>query len=354
MIRRVTLLAFAVAAIALTASPIAQSQSPSTLYFPNGSGPWETVSPQAAGWNAQALDDALAYAQQANSSGVVIAFSGRILAERYWQPPAARSAGSTSEGWPIEDVASLQKSVISLMVGMAVERGLVDRNAPVSKYLGAGWSKAPADAEAGITINHLLTMTSGLSESLEFQASAGTRWFYNTPAYSRLISVLASVTHKGPNEYTAEWLTHRLGMTDTRWITREGAASAVNPYGLATTARDLARVGILVLSGGQWKGDRVIDEAYLREMTRPSQSLNPSYGLLWYANRPVPPDIQRQPHLTLPVAPADMVAGQGAGERLIYVVPSQRLVVTRLGAPAPAFGAEFWARLMKAAPKHAK
>lgn len=323
------------------------------LYFPNAGGPWETVSPESAEWDSHALDDVFAYAQQVNSSGVVIAYNGRILAERYWQPAAARRVGSTSEGWAIEDVASLQKSVISLMVGIAVEHGLVDRNAPVSRYLGAGWSKAPADAEAAIAVNHLLTMTSGLTESLRFEATAGTRWFYNTPAYSRLISVLASVTHKEPNDYTAEWLTTRLGMTDTRWITREGAGSAVNPYGLATTARDLARIGILVLSRGMWKGDRIVNDAYVREMVQPSQQLNPSYGLLWYANRPVPPSIQRQPHLSLPVAPADMVAGQGAGERRIYVVPSQRLVVARLGAPAPELDAELWSRLMKASPKHA-
>jgi CubicO group peptidase (beta-lactamase class C family) len=333
---------------------VAQRGATSPLYFPNASGPWETVSPEGAGWDSRALDDVFAYAQQMNSSGVVIAYNGRILAERYWQPAAARRAGSTSEGWPIEDVASLQKSVISLMVGIAVEHGLIDRSAPVSKYLGAGWTKAPADAEAKITINHLLTMTSGLTEPLEFEATAGTRWFYNTPAYSRLISVLASVTHKEPNDYTAEWLTRRLGMTDTRWIKREGAGSAVNPYGLATTARDLARVGILVLSGGMWKSDRIINEAYVREMTQPSQQLNPSYGLLWYANRSVPQAIQRQPHLSLPVAPADLVAGQGAGERRIFVLPSQRLVVTRLGAPAPGIDAELWARLMKAAPKPAR
>jgi CubicO group peptidase (beta-lactamase class C family) len=321
----------------------------STLYFPNAGGPWETVSPESVGWDSHALEDAFAYARQVNSSGVVIVYNGRILAERYWQPADAPRVGSTGEGWAIEDVASLQKSVISLMVGIAVERGLLDRNAPVSKYLGAGWSKAPADAEARITINHLLTMTSGLTESLQFEAAVGTRWFYNTPAYSRLIRVLASVTHKEPNDYTAEWLTNRLGMKDTRWVMREGAADGENPYGLATTARDLARIGILVLAGGTWRGDRIINEGYVREMVQPSQSLNPSYGLLWYSNRLVPQNVT--PNLNVPVAPADMVYGQGGGERRIYVVPSQRLVVTRLGAPAPTLDAELWARLMKAAPK---
>jgi CubicO group peptidase (beta-lactamase class C family) len=176
----------------------------SALYFPNACGPWETVSPQSIGWDSRALDDAFAYARQVNSTGLVIVYNGRILAERCWQPAGTLRVGSTSVGWAIEDVASLQKSVISLLIGIAVERGLLDRSASISKYLGAGWSKAPADAEARITINHLLTMTSGLTTSLEFEAPVGTHWFYNTPAYSALIKVLATVTHKEPNDYTAE------------------------------------------------------------------------------------------------------------------------------------------------------
>jgi CubicO group peptidase (beta-lactamase class C family) len=53
-------------------------------------------------------------------------------------------SGSTPEGWPIEDVASLQKSIVSLLVGIAVDHRLVQRDASVSKYLGTGWSRGPS------------------------------------------------------------------------------------------------------------------------------------------------------------------------------------------------------------------
>jgi hypothetical protein len=58
-----------------------------------------------------------------------------------------------------------------------------------------------------------------------------------------------------------------MAMTDTRWVIRQGvgAGAAVNPYGLVTTARDLARVGVLVLAGGMWQGERMVSERYLRE-----------------------------------------------------------------------------------------
>jgi CubicO group peptidase (beta-lactamase class C family) len=311
------------------------------------------VSPQQAGWDRGNLDSALDYAGTVDSSAVVVVHDGRILAERYWSPVTVPRIASTPEAWPIEDVASLQKSIVSVLIGIAVDHRLVQRDAPVSRYLGAGWSRASVEAEAAITVNHLLTMTSGLTEpGLEVEAPAGRRWFYNTAAYSQLIKVLTSVTGKEPNGFTAEWLTTRMAMKDTRWVLRQGvgAGAAVNAYGLATTARDLARVGILVLAGGMWQGERIVSESYLREAVRPSQALNASYGLLWYVNQHQAPAGGVQPILSVSAAPTDLVAAFGAGQRRVYVVPSLRLVVVRLGAAAPRFDEEFLPRVMKAAP----
>ena len=127
------------------------------LYFPAENADWETVSLQASGWKEAALEEALEFARQHNSTAVLILHRGRILAERYWEiddPPLGRKyryrflrVDSTPEGHPIEDVASIQKSVISLLSAVAIEQGLLDRETPVSTYLGAGWSKSPADSE---------------------------------------------------------------------------------------------------------------------------------------------------------------------------------------------------------------
>jgi len=350
-IRQTTLLATVVVAVATTATA-AHAQSP---YFPRTSGRWATSKPESLGWNRGALDELFDYARREKSTALLIIENGRIVAERYWQRGDVPRVGSTPEGWPIEDVYSLQKSFISLLVGIATDRGLLDRRAPVSKYIGVGWSRASRDGERQITINHLLSMTSGLNDSLEPVAPAGSRWYYNTAAYSQLIRVLAAVAHKDVNKYSAEWLTSAIGMSQTRWVMRQ--APGPNPYGLATTARDMARVGLLVLRNGSWLGKQVVSRAYIREAVAPSQALNPTYGLLWWmVNRQVLGGDQDSTgdFYVVPSAPRDMVAALGAGDRKIYVVPSRNLVIVRFGAEVDGaegrFDREFWERLSKVIP----
>jgi CubicO group peptidase (beta-lactamase class C family) len=347
------------AAWLLAALPV-RTQAPE-LYFPPAQGEWESVAPSIAGWDAAALERALSFAGEQRSTALVVVQRGRILAERYWSVEGARRS-TDSAGRPIEDVASVQKSVISALIGIAVDRKLLELDAPVSRYLGDGWSKASAARERAITVRHLMSMSSGLDETLAYEQPPGQRWFYNTPAYSRLITVLAKASGREPDAYTSEWLTRAIGAADTRWVAR--AAGGPNPYGLATTARDLARFGLVVLADGQWRGAPLVPRGYLREALRPSQAMNPSYGLLWWVNSGDGWEdwTQRGPSggRFIPTAPPDLVAARGAGDRRLYVVPSLGLVVTRLGAPTRGLGAgadtqffdrELWRRLMAAAPR---
>ena len=128
-----------------------------------------------------------------------------------------------------------------------------------------------------------------------------------------------------------------------------------------TTARDLARLGLLILAGGAWRGETIVEDAdYLAEMLRPSQALNPAYGLLWWVNGQasalswaLPPEKTAGP--LIPSAPPDLVAAQGARDRKLYVVPSLDLVVARLGddgsTDASSFNDAFWWLLAQAAPR---
>ena len=143
------------------------------FYFPPASDDWQRVDPQQAGWDAAKLEEALQFAGQHHAAGVVVLLNGRILAERHW--PMENSATRREFTVPvpspsgkavphaIEDVASIQKSVVSVLVGIAQERGLLNIDDKISEYLGRGWSAAAAEQEQNITIRHLLTMTSGLS-----------------------------------------------------------------------------------------------------------------------------------------------------------------------------------------------
>ena len=335
------------------------------LYFPPNNDEWETVSPESVGWDSRRLNAALDLAGTRDSTGVVILHQGRILAERYWDAPDSATynlflQGYNAQGHAIEDVASAQKSVVAILAGIAQERGYLSLEDSVTEYLGEGWSQASSEQENAIRIQHLLSMNSGLAEDFSFEAEPGNKWFYNTPVYHSVMRVLMAATGLDRNGLTVGWISEPLGLQNTFWTPRPWADAAI-ATGLSTTARELARFGLMIQAGGIW-GDEVIieDSSFLDDMLTPSQSDNPAYGLLWWLNgqgfsrSPGERAIRREGAL-IPEAPADLVAMQGAGDRKLYLVPSLNLVVTRLGYTggtlASSFNAAFWEELMKAAPR---
>ena len=336
------------------------------LYFPDADSNWEKVTAAEAGWDASKLSEAIDFAFERKTSSIVILHGGRILAERHrvLTSPARRYRGTLNgrnkQGHVKEDVASVQKSVVSILVGVAIEKGLLNLDDRVDQHLSVGWSKAPREAEAKITVRHLVTMTSGLNPRLQKIAEAGTKWQYNTNAYSRTLLCLEKVSGMDANELSKAWLWERIGMEDSRWEPRLrlGASTDANSAGLVTTARDLARFGLLVQAGGSWDGESVLrHEAYLTEALNSSQDLNPAYGYLWWLNGKSAAIRQgkRVNGQLVEAAPKDLVAAQGALGRKCYVVPSLNLVVTRLGdAPEvrgeEPFGEGFFRRLMLAGP----
>ncbi len=328
------------------------------LYFPPAQGKWETVEPGEVGWDGDKLQKALDYAGKNQSSGVVVLHRGRILAEQYWDVQGARSAkyrerllGRDEAGHAIEDVASAQKSVASILVGIAQQKGLLKIGDRVDKYLGEGWSKATPRQEKAITIRHLITMSSGLTDRGTFEAPAGTKWRYNTRAYAKSMEVLVKAAGIDRHELTRKWLTQPLGMSGSKWVRRGSPKlQLVNAFGFATTARDLARFGLLTLAEGKWGGKTIFsDQQYLTEATTSSQKLNPFYGYLWWVNRDAHAP-ERAPRLA--TAPIDMFSANGALNRRCFVVPSRQLVVTRLGDRPDAnkdFDRQLWKLLMEAA-----
>ena len=152
----------------------------SELYFPTATSEWKKTSPEKAGMNVKKMQKVIEYAKKQNSTGLIMLYEGRILAEQNWLTELNMKASyqyhlteTTSDGRAIEDVASVQKSIISFIAGVAREKGELDINRAVSNYIGTGWSLASLSQENEITVRHLLSMTSGLTTSLAFQAPAG-------------------------------------------------------------------------------------------------------------------------------------------------------------------------------------
>jgi CubicO group peptidase (beta-lactamase class C family) len=321
------------------------------------------VLPEAIGWNAAALDDFIAYAASQNSTGLIILDHDRIIVERYWPAPEGDAMfalfvhGTSPDGALLEDVASMQKSIIALLAGIAIDKGLLDISRPVTDYIGPGWTNAAPEAEAEITVRQLFEMNSGLTAKLEIEAPAGTKFYYNTPAYAKLQAVLEAAAGAPVDALTRDWLTGPLGLTDTGWLPRPAAFGNVgNPMAYVTTPRDLSRIGQMVLDGGLAPDrQRVIPEAQLSAMFTPTET-NPAYGRLWWLNGgawSIAADSVRREGAFIPDAPADLIAGLGALNRQLFIVPSRGLVVVRMGAATPDtdFTQQVWARLAPAMPE---
>lgn len=310
-------------------------------------------------WNQPALADFLDYARSQHTSGLVILQKGKPLVEAHWPVPPwqhpmyALSRGQpTPEGIAREDVASLQKSLVSLLVEHAVSEALVNLDESVSTYLGSGWSVAPIEQESRITVRHLLSMTSGLDDTLKFVAPPGRVWHYNTAAYAQLIRLLENVTNRNIAELSRAWIFEPAGMIDSDWQTRHWIFRAMSRstagQGLYSTAPDLARLG-------HWMLGRLPVDKLLREMLTPSQTINPAYGHLWWLNGYPLRATNAQASSTqvlIPSAPGDLIAGQGFLDRRLDIVPSLNLIVARIGSKAEAdFELKFWQLLMQALPE---
>ena len=102
-----------------------------------------------------------------------------------------------------------------------------------------------------------------------------------------------------------------------------------------SNTRSMARFGLMALNRGKWKNEQIIETSFFNEAINSSQSLNPSYGYLWWLNGKtkymVPGGQTIYPGMLVPNAPADMYAAMGAEDQRIYIVPSKKLVVVRMG-----------------------
>ena len=260
----------------------------------------------------------------------MILYDGRILVEKYW-------AGS--DATTLRDIASAQKSVLSMLVGRLITAGTLSFTDTVTSILGAGWSNATAEQEAPITMMQILTMTSGLDANLGYSVPAGSAWLYNTDAYHRNGLVVEAKTGMSLEDYTKQVMFDPIGVGTSTWSTRGLAkdSKGMPVDSLDMNARDMARVGLLMMHRGQWQDQVICPASYMAQALVTSQTFNPSYGLLFWLNGQssalFPP---ATPHagMLMPSAPPDLVAALGADDQKIHASTAAKLVVVRQGPAA--------------------
>lgn len=298
-----------------------------TMFFPPvGGSEWQTVSPSALGWNENAIPELKEFLSEKNTLSFMILVNGRIVMEEYFDGHTAATAWEWN---------SAGKTLTTAATGLAQQQGLLDINDKVSDYLGTGWTSEPIEKENLITCRHLLTMTSGIDDSKElvikpnltYVADAGTRWSYHN-VFQKLMDVVAEASGEDYETYFTKNLKSKIGM-DGHWD--EGVIFTV----YHSTARSMARFGILALNKGKWESEQILNESFFTASISTSQAINPSYGYLWWLNGKtsfmVPNTQTVFPGPLVPNAPADMYAAMGAKDQRLYVIPGKQMVVVRMG-----------------------
>lgn len=314
----------------------------STLYFPPVSGTdWAITTPESLGWNTANIQPLYDYLRQANTRAFLVLKDGRIVLEAYFGQNLLNTAPfDRSSLW---QWASAGKTLTGFLVGKAQEEKRLSISQPTSTYLGAGWTALPAAKEQLITIRHQLTMTTGLDDgvantsdtrpaSLLYKADAGTRWAYHNAPYTLLTNVVSKAVGQSFDTYFDAKLKSKIGMDGT-W------RQVDDDYVFFSTARSMARFGLLMLNRANWDGQPILnDDAYYTASLNTSQNLNLSYGYLWWLNGKasamVPQSQTVYPTMLAPSAPTDMVAAMGKNGQLLNIIPSKGLVVVRMGEDA--------------------
>lgn len=276
--------------------------------------------------------DRRTHGQGSETTAVLIVQNGRIVAERYRDDINMHTSQRT---W------SVAKSIAGTVIGAAVQQRLIDVDAPAPI---PEW-QMPGDPRRSITTDQLLRMASGLhsdfagnrtdalyfggtaiteqAASFPIVAPAGTRFRY---ANNDIVLAIRGLQYAlGDGEASRAFpFTHlfwKLGMTrtvpETDWRGHFVMSSQV-----WTTARDLARLGLLHLNDGMWNGERILPQGwrdYVRRNGPAQPPGGPVYGASWW---------------TFPAEsglPADSIVARGNRGQFLVVIPSRNLVIVRRG-----------------------
>jgi CubicO group peptidase (beta-lactamase class C family) len=278
---------------------------------------------------------------------VVIVHDGRLVAERYAPGYGPRTPMLS---W------SMAKSVTATLVGLAADGGLLDLRAPAPV---PEWG-APDDARAAITLDQLLRMSSGLrfdetygptsdasvmlfrwpdtgafAARMPLVAAPDSVWSYSSGSSNIVARALRDRFH-GDLGAMVRWARERLfdpaGLRSA-FLEPDASGTLIGSSFAYMTARDWARFGELHRRDGEWLGRRVLPEGWVRYVTTPTPAAPQGrYGAGWWLNAGSTGNPADRPW---PELPPDAYAASGHSGQWVFVVPSARLVVVRLGLSVP-------------------
>jgi CubicO group peptidase (beta-lactamase class C family) len=298
---------------------------------------WTSATPADAGLDLGKLNEAKRYALSAGGSGMIIHRGKSVMR---WGDEQRRY-----------DIKSATKSFGATLLGIAIEDGKINLNAPARRYHSNLGVRPSSNLDTNwlddVTILHLASQTSGFEKpggygKLLFRP--GTHWYYSdagpnwlaeciTLAYRQDVEALMFDRVLTPVCVTRDDLRWRENQYRPRTI--EGITRREFGSGISANVNALSRLGYLYLRNGRWREKQILSEEFVRIASRPVPSVvglpewpaetrgNASnhYGLLWWNNHDG----------SLAKVPHDAFWAAGLHDSLIVVIPSLDIVAVRCG-----------------------
>lgn len=290
-----------------------------------------------------------------NIHGVLLVRAGRLALEAY--APGRTTTGDRFVEWgrdDLHDLHSVTKSVNSLLVGIALDQGLIEGvDQKIASFFPEHATLLTDAPKSDLSLEHFLTMTAGLewdehthpytdgrNSHVQLHRSGdpvaftlglasvdepGRRFRYNSGLSITLGEVIHRASGLKAHEFAERHLFGPLGIFDyTWWVYPDGTVQTGG--GLALRPRDAAKIGQLILDGGTWQGRRVVSESWVRESTD-DRAPGAAYGYQWWRIR-----LPRHEHpFDLTDEAFEAVAASGRGGQWIFVYPDFDLVAVFTG-----------------------
>jgi len=294
---------------------------------------WPVSNPDDENVDQQLIYDMLAHIDQANIliHSISIIRNGSLILDVYYE----NDDFGYNEPHP---VCSCTKSVISLLIGIAVDQGLIGSvDVPVLDFFPEMEVEFVTARKEAMTLDHLLTMTAGyrcnndadsdswdastdhLSYVLDWPVSytPGARWDYCNGVSYLLSAILTEATGMSAFSFAYEYLFRPLGIVNVVWDIDNWNGINLGHTGLYLRPHDMAKIGQLVLNHGTWDGKQIVPAQWVEQSMIAHATSNETgiwqagtgYGYQWW------------------VDPKGYAFAIGQGAQVIFIVPNKNMVV---------------------------
>jgi len=309
------------------------------VYYPTIE--WRYCDPEELNVDEKKLVEAHNYISDptAGTDGYMIVKDGYIIAEDYFNEFTKEEKHASF---------SISKSFTSALIGIAIDKGIISSvEDKFSEYYNELQHDSVQQWKKDIQIKHALTMTSGIDWTEEgllsndliqlsreddflsyvlhksIKNEPGTVWSYNSGESMYLSGIFNITTGNSMLDFANENLLNPIGINDLEWIT-DATNHTLAGWGINASMHDFARFGYLFLNNGNWDGNQIISEEWVKESTSPFSNEYPFYGYLWWLGE----EVFSESNFNLP---DDLYMAIGAFGQYIIVIPSENLLIVRMG-----------------------